>query len=51
MGRTLRFVHHTDVMRFLVYYIQVTKRLSDTKYRQTPNQTVLKLKGTPYDTL
>ena len=38
-------------MRFLTYYVDVTKCLLDTKEEQNPNQTVLlkKLKGTQCD--
>ena len=40
---------YTDIMRFLTYYVHVTKCLLDTKYEQNPKQTalnkVVRLKG------
>lgn len=40
-------------MRILVYFIDAIKCLSDTMWKQSPNQTalhkVLRLKGTQYD--
>lgn len=49
-----RVVEYTDVIRFLTHYVRVTKCLTKTKYGQSLNQTVLntvlRLRGTPYDT-
>lgn len=52
---TIRINSHYNVLKFLAYYVHVTKWLLDTKYEQNPNQTelnkVVRQKGTPYDTL
>jgi len=43
---------YTDIMRFLAYYVHITKCLPHTKYKQYCNQYPSpKLQGTPYDTL
>lgn len=47
-----RFVHYTNVIRFLTYYVHIMKYLTDTKNKHNPNQTALVQaydKGTPCD--